>query len=283
LGIPVLPGDQLRFDCFGDATYGVRFNVNIRNTAFTPDGVITTGYTNAQQDVNILTPLTTANTFKTLISTGEIESASVEASGTGATGTPPVAPGRLYCVAWLVRGGTFLCRLLSGYFSSRSNPSYPGLQVNPGDGPGFINTVAGTAPAVATDISDLVPSTTRWRLKAIEAVLVTDANAANRTVNLFIDDAAGTPTRRIVLTDATAQTATLTRTHAWYPGTDNFNTASVSLTDTVTLLAKFPMLLQDPGIYLTGGDRIRTVTALIQAGDQWSAARYWIESWVGIS
>lgn len=274
MGIPVLPTDQLRLEAIGDATYGVRFSFNLR----TKNGNIET----ISADVQIVTPLVNKVVFKDIVAEAELFSGGTESLGDAITASPPNSPGRCYVVAYLIRQGTIIQRVLAGYFASRFNPSYPGPQINAGEGPGFINTISGTAPAAGADISDQIPQVQRWKLKAIEAVLVTSAAAANRTVNLFIDDAAATITRRVVLTDTTAQTATLTRTHAWYPGTDNFSTASATLTDTVTILAKFPMVLQDPGITLFTNNRIRTVTANIDVADQWGAARYWVESWIGV-
>jgi len=174
---------------------------------------------------------------------------------------------------------------LSDFLSATFEPAWPSEPLHPRKlaGHGRIRTATGAVPAVGVDISDVVPSGAVWLLYSIEAALVTSAAVANRTVNLFIDDAQSTVTRRVLLTDTTAQTATQTRTHAWYPGTDSISTASVSIVDgAITLLAKFPQTLLG-GVLLNAGDKIRTTTALIDVADQWAAARYRVMEYIDIA
>jgi len=197
----------------------------------------------------------------------------------------PTLPGALHVQCSLKRSGSTVAQLFAGYAHRTFQPSFPNTRQVPSADyysyPGNLLTQSGTAPAVASEIADVVPASAFWRLFAAEVVLVTDANAANRLVNLFIDDGSGgTITRQLLLTDTTAQTATLTRTHGWYSGTDNVNTASVSITDgAITLLAKFPMSLQK-GILLPPSSKIRTITTNIQVGDQYGAARYIVEEYL---
>ena len=135
-------------------------------------------------------------------------------------------------------------------------------------------------PAAGAEVADTVPTGARWRLWAVEVVLVTDGTAANRNTAIFIDDAGSTITRRLLLTDTTNQTATQTRTHHWSPGTESNTAASTSIVDgAITLLAKFPMSLQR-GILLFAGYNIRTVTTGIVAGDNYGVARYIVEEWL---
>lgn len=140
---------------------------------------------------------------------------------------------------------------------------------------GRLATITGTNPAANTEVTETVPTGERWKIRAFSVVLVTDANAANRTVNLFIDNGAVTGRKRIY-TDATAQTATTTRTHAWLRGNEAYDVASDSVSDTQTVLVK---LCLDDDIILEAGDRIRTTTASIQAGDDYAAPIFEVEQW----
>ena len=141
---------------------------------------------------------------------------------------------------------------------------------------GNLTTVTGANPAAGAEVADTVPTTQRWLLRAIEVVLVTSGDAGNRNVAFFVDDAGATVTRYLMLTDTTNQTATQTRTHHWSPGIDANSAASVSIADTVTVLAKFPMALM-LGVLLNPGANLRTVTTGIFAADDYGAARYVVE------
>src|SRR3989304_2595527 len=124
------------------------------------------------------------------------------------------------------------------------------------DQQGLLVTRSGADPAAGAEVADTVPANARWRLWSVEAVLITSSDAANRNTALFIDDAGATVTRRLMLTDSTNQTASQTRTHHWSPGTQANDAASTSISDTVTVLAKWPMSLIG-GVLLKAGDNIR--------------------------
>lgn len=172
---------------------------------------------------------------------------------------------------------------ISDFLDNTHQPSYPAGGKSPlfYAGQGRIRTVTGADPAAGAEVADTVTASHRWNLLAVEVVLVTSGDAANRNVALFIDDAGATVTRRLLLTDSTNQTATQTRTHGWYPGTAAIDAASVSVTDTVTVLAKFPMTLPLRG--LGPAYNIRTVTTNIQAADDYGAARYIVEEFIDVS
>ena len=125
-----------------------------------------------------------------------------------------------------------------------------------------------------------------YQIRALSAIPLVFLKGGTETLDvyrntaLFIDDAGSTITRKLLLTDTTNQTDAQTRTHGWYPGTAAVDAASVSITDTVTVLAKFPLTLplETP---LNAADNIRTVTTGIQAGDNYGAGRYVVEEWFG--
>lgn len=182
------------------------------------------------------------------------------------TGSP--AQGQCYVVVELVRGRTGalqpLACLLEGYVSDVQRLAWPGSPfASSVAGTGVMRAVQGTNPAVNTEISDAVPTGARWRVVSWFATLVADANVANRTVTLIIDDGANT----IWTCDASAvQTAGQTRSYnAYATGVAPDLTGS-----TFRLPAPFP-------IDLAAGSRIRTSTANRQAGDDWSAATILVE------
>lgn len=98
----------------------------------------------------------------------------------------------------------------------------------------------------------------RWRIRSAHVKLVTDANAANRIVKLFIDD--GTNTVHTSFNDV-AQTATLTTDYSYSPS---------SVGDSAPATTSIARVSAIPDLILNFGWRVRTVTAAKQAGDQFS-------------
>jgi hypothetical protein len=280
-GIPVKQGDLIRFGVWSslNVTDSKTFGVGLSFNFVYPDGTwgkvdvpkLTTGTTRAQVG---------SNQAYTFASDGWLMSGAAYPVSPGFPSGTMIQRGQCYVAAWLSPkdAASDDTQLIGDYLYQAHDPIM-GVLVSPMEGRGFLHTFSGATPAAGADIADTVPANANWLLYAIEAVLVTDATVANRTVNFFADDAASTVTRRLLLTDGTAQTATQTRTHGWYPGTDNDSTNSVSVTDTVTILAKYPMSLQN-GVLLQKGCNLRTVTAGIDASDQWGAARYWVMEWL---
>ena len=184
--------------------------------------------------------------------------------------------GVIWCSLFLLRQDSQISVLFASYLYAGHAPSL-GVVENWRDGPGHYFTASGADAAAGAEVADTVPTGAMWKIYAAEVVLVT-TGVANRNTALFIDDAGATITRRLLLTDTTNQTDAQTRTHGWYPGTAAVDAASVSITDTVTLLAKFPETL--PVGPLDEADNIRSVTTGIQAGDNYGVARYIVEEWL---
>ena len=146
------------------------------------------------------------------------------------------------------------------------------------DGPGVIRTITGTQPAAGAEVSEAVPANARWKLRSFSVVIVTSSGVANRNVSLVVDD--GTATNRYQMyTEATPTniTASLTRTLQWQTGYDSSTAAFQSLTDTQTVLYKACLPNDFP---LGKVSKIRTKTANIAAGDQYSAPIYEVEEWL---
>lgn len=182
-----------------------------------------------------------------------------------------IAIGQLFAVLSLCRGlsGNVddLSTLASGYITQHTRVAWPGSGVRPSsDGRGFIRSVTGTDQAANTDVNEIVPSNVRWRFMCGTFQLVTDANAANRTVRLIFNDG----TFNVVSCPAVAiQAASLTFNYS----AGAFGAAALSaLTDIA--------IPTPPDIYLLPGYGITTVTTNRQVGDNWGAPQYVVEEWL---
>jgi hypothetical protein len=155
--------------------------------------------------------------------------------------------------------------LLQGYPSLTDTLSWP--QAPPAksiDGRGLANVVAVGNPAAGADYSIIVPAGVNWLVRSLRVQLVTSAAVANRFVTLRLDDGAGNIFADI--TGGVAQTASLTVLYTFANGLQP--SANNSVTNT-----GLPTELRMPG-----GFRIRTVTANIQAADQFSGAALELET-----
>mgnify|MGYP001577525217 CR=1 FL=1 len=115
-------------------------------------------------------------------------------------------------------------------------------------------------PAAGAEIPHTVPANRRWEIQSIFFSLLTSAAAANRVVQLSIDDGANELYR--VAPDATIQTANLSCFYNAGPGLSKAGGSA----NTVTIPLPTPCVLE-------AGWRIRTITANFQAGDDFSVAR----------
>jgi len=117
----------------------------------------------------------------------------------------------------------------------------------------FIATVASSDPAANTEISYTVPAGQILFLQGARVSLVTDANAANRTVAMTIDDGTTVIQR---FTATSTQAASLTYGYTFTAGAEN--TVVLNLENVVGI---------GTNLLLPSGYRIKTVTNNIQATD----------------
>ncbi|HYL64441.1 MAG TPA: hypothetical protein VE077_17645 [Candidatus Methylomirabilis sp.] len=156
--------------------------------------------------------------------------------------------------------------LWSGYVSGVGAAGWPGTAPKePTDGAGFLRSITGTIPGAGADLSESVPANRRWILPMFTASLVTSAAVANRGVAFTIDDgvnilyAVGVPT---------VQTASSTVRYL------------LTSTGVRSTAAETDQLVPIPNLTsLKNGYRIKSVTANLQAGDQWSAPQYLAIEW----
>ncbi len=129
------------------------------------------------------------------------------------------------------------------------------------DGPGTMLSLTGTDPGAGVEIIETVPANTIWRLWGGYATLVTDAGAANRRVNVYIDDGTNNVFRSV---SSAVQTASNTETYNIGPH---------------AVVVDNHWIPTPPGMLMLAGWRLQTATALIEAGDNWSTPQLTIEAW----
>lgn len=185
-------------------------------------------------------------------------------------GTPSV--GQTFARLSLVRGLTANAvdqfTLAADYVTAKMPLSYPGSGVlRATEGAGALRSITGSVPAAGAEVSESVPTGARWELIAFRATLTSSATVATRVPQLSLDD--GT-----TLLCRIAQTASIPASasapFAWVRGALLAPTAGGN-----DLVQGAPL-----GFYLGAGYRLRTVTAGIQAADQWSATQYLVREWI---
>jgi hypothetical protein len=170
--------------------------------------------------------------------------------------------------------------LLCGGYLYTGHPVPLGAFVEPGPagGHGMLRVgFSGVDQAAGTFPVDYVPVGAIWRLRGYEAVLVTDATVGNRGFALLIDDGTAA-NREFGANNTNTQAATLTRTWAWWIGTEGTGT---SFTDTQVLLPAYN--LKNDILMFGGITRIRlasTGTLAFTATDDFGPPTLFVEEWV---
>jgi hypothetical protein len=180
--------------------------------------------------------------------------------------------GQAFAVASIVRGQegfvVDLATLAAGYVTAKQRVAWPGGIITSSlEGHGALRSIAGSTPAAGAEISETVPTGARWELLAFEATFVTSAVAANRVPQLTIDDGTTVVFR---LGAALNQAASLTQRRSWFQG------APAPYLDNASNL---PLPIPS-NVRLGSGFRIKTVTAAIDVGDQYSAVQYLVREWI---
>lgn len=130
----------------------------------------------------------------------------------------------------------------------------------------LIHSIALTTPAAGAEIQYLTTPRTRWRLIGVAMSLITDANAANRTVRLQI--AIGGRIYRFP--SSVLQAASLTYYYQWFPG---YPVAPALVDGTVNLWLPPDLSERDIG-------PITTLTTNIQVGDQYGTPFVLVQEWI---
>lgn len=126
-------------------------------------------------------------------------------------------------------------------------------------------------PAVATNWTVTIPGKETWRLISVAFVLTTDATVASRLVVLEILDVGGTVLFHAV--PDSSQTASIVAQHAFAPFGDQSVLSSPTTRETTI----------PPSLWVRNGFVLRSRVINFQAGDQFTAIRFYIEVWPGNS
>ena len=178
-----------------------------------------------------------------------------------------------YAVVSMIRGpagvNAGFQTLAAGYCGGLRGLTWPGGQYSrPHEGPGVLRVIVGTTPAAGAEIVETVPTSARWRLLAFRFGLTTSAAVANRIPQLVRDD--GVNVYNSDFPNLT-QTAGLFETY-------QFANSPVPVQFALNGFVNFwPMSDQ---LILTANHRIRTSTAALQGGDQYSAPTYMVIEWL---
>jgi len=125
-------------------------------------------------------------------------------------------------------------------------------------------------PAAGADWSQIVPSRETWRIVSILYTLVTAVAVANREPELQLLDPSGLIVFRTKPRDVVPASQGVVFTAAHFGTDDHANTAT---------LRAIPI----PGnLWAPLGYTLRTVTANLQAADQYSSIRIFAEVWPGL-
>jgi hypothetical protein len=188
-------------------------------------------------------------------------------------GTLPKGPGAIWTIANIVRNVTgtpnINFNLIADYLSTTHFPAWPygALQFSE-KGPGTIRSFNIAPPAAGLNFNIVVPTSTRWRLIAINASFAASGVAGNRILALTIDNSTV-----IYFTNAPVQTVA--------PATStNFcvaNIGNVQLQDAQHVSVLIPDML-----FLDAGHRVRSAVIGMDAADQWGTQTVLIQEWVSI-
>lgn len=169
-----------------------------------------------------------------------------------------------------IQGANTFDEIMAGYVGHLFSPSWPEwLPQRASDGAGQIVSIATGNPAAGADFSITVPTGRRWNVLCLRAVLNASAAVANRNVALLLDDGANT---FFVLQSIAAVTANQNErivASADLPYVnDNVNTQTIP----------FP----SPTI-LVSGYHIKSLTANLQAADQWTNIQLVVQEWLDLT
>lgn len=184
------------------------------------------------------------------------------------SGSP--AHGRIWASVGILRGldvwASQVQILACGYVTISHGPHWPdGDSESSLQGRGAIRAITGSDPAAGAEVSETVPSGTRWHLTSFGVTLAADGTAANRRPRLKVTDGSSTLFRIPSQADITASE---TIRIDWID-------AGAETSDPSHQVALLPVAL-----HLEAGWTIETDTENLQAGDDYGAPVIGVEEWI---
>lgn len=230
-----------------------------------------TGATAPQAFQQDFTPTSdrSANVFDVALGTGFLLNLSLVVL----SGAPLV--GQTYAMARIIRGlsgaTVVLGALLGGQITQQQHLAYPGSPiVSSTDGEPALRTITGTTPAAGAEWLETVPTGARWELQLLRMIFTTSAVAISRVPQFQVSNGA----------DRLYQTVNPTTVN-------NLQTFTVYLSQNLpygsiaaSLIFNWP--IPQPTRLLAGAS-FGSSTAVIQAGDQWSAPVYTVREWLEVN
>lgn len=254
----------------------LRIDDNVRITSFNAAAGVTLACRSRMLDlqggIQVSNDLQTPNTDRTAKSSifSSDEGWVLGGSVVVTAGAP--LDGQCFVVVEIVRGqGTAalaLEQIAAGYVTAKQPLRFPSLStIRSIDGGGALRSITGAVPGAGAEISETVPTGARWELLALTMTLTTSATVANRLPTVTIDDGALVYFRQSAMI-VLAQSLNLA--FQWAEGTPSFTLATNGLP-----AAPLPVNNR-----LGAGHRIRTSTAAIAVGDQYSLIQYLVREWI---
>lgn len=112
------------------------------------------------------------------------------------------------------------------------------------------------SPAAGAEVSIVPDTSAGWLVRGLRFTLLTSAVAGARTVTLAVDDTIAEYVRAPAVA---TQAASLSRVYSGYPGSASAIAAGPVI----------PLQMPADGLWLPQGHRLRTITDLIDVGDQY--------------
>ena len=171
----------------------------------------------------------------------------------------------------LIRAGNSLFSsayvLIGDYVTNFNVVGWPGArQIDPTESTGFSHSIQQANPAAGADWTFTAGTLQRLNVRSFSAQFVASATVATRNIEVIVDDGANVVWRTSAPAGVTAgQTVQLSATGSNQP-------TGIVTTDFTVLIP--------PGLILAPGWRVRTATANIQVGDQWSNIWFGVEEWL---
>lgn len=185
-------------------------------------------------------------------------------------GTPTI--GQCFVQVQIVRGrgaaALATATLLQAYITATNARAWPGSLLESSlDGAGALRSIIGTTPGAGVEVTETVPAGVRWELLAFHVRLTTAVAAANRFVQLLLDDGTAIPYAQIY-PFTSAHAASLVFPYSFYAGgPTNVGQAAFQ--------GALPINLR-----LEAAHRVRTSTIAIQAADQYDQVQYLVREWL---
>jgi hypothetical protein len=183
--------------------------------------------------------------------------------------------GQTYVLVQLIRGSgaaaVVVGLLLGGYVTATQGLGFPGSPIiSSTDGEPAARTIIGATPGAGAELSEAVPTGARWEVLTIHARMVASGTVANRVPQVVFADGANS-----LYSTINANQHQAGQTWDYYLGQNlvlGFNLSLPAVT------APIPVTVR-----LLAGQLWKTVTAQLQAGDQWAAPVYTVREWLEVS